>query len=307
MAVDLLHYRPWRGEFRSAWWAVWPIARQSLAVMFRRKLFWGLYALALIIFCLFFFGQYMLFWAETQVDQSTVSVAGGRVKPTDLIRLFRGLLKLNGTGEMYYNFFTYQGYMVMIMLALAGSLLVGNDIRHGSMPFYLSKPINSHHYLLGKCLAVAVFINLMTTLPALGLFVQYAVLDTYDYFTTHSRLLLGIVGYGAAMTVVLSLLLVATAVWLRKTVPLIMTWTTLFFLFRRLAESLVDRLNYDPRWKLIDLWNNLSLVGHHLLERDDKLLGRQPDVAEAAVVLIGVCLLCLIYLVRRIRAVEIVS
>jgi hypothetical protein len=33
---------------------------------------------------------------------------------------------------------------------------------------------------------------------------------------------------------------------------------------------------------------------------------RQPAVGEAALVLGGVCLLCLIYLNRRIRAVEIV-
>ena len=47
-----------------------------------------------------------------------------------------------------------------------------------------------------------------------------------------------------------ALALVATAVAVRRTVPLIMTWTTLFFFFRRLAEALVDRLYYDPRWRL---------------------------------------------------------
>ena len=53
------------------------------------------------------------------------------------------------------------------MLALAGSVLVGNDFLHGSLPFYLSKPIGRWHYVLGKCLAIGVFVNLMTTLPAI--------------------------------------------------------------------------------------------------------------------------------------------
>jgi len=309
MAVDLLYYRPWTGEFRSSWFAVWPIARQSLVMMFRRKLFWVLYGLALIIFCLFFFGQYMLFWAETQVGQESVRVgtAGPRVDPGDLIKLFRGFLKLNGTGETYYNFFWYQGYMVMIVLALAGSLLIGNDIRHGSLPFYLSKPISSHHYLAGKCLAIAVFINLLTTIPALVLFVQYGLLDTYDYFQANWQTLLGILAYGLVLTVFLSLLLTASAVWLRKTIPLIGLWVTLFFFCRQLGIALVDRLGLDPRWKLIDLWNSLSVVGYWLLGCDPAKRGQQPEVYEASFVLLAVSTLCLIYLIQRIRAVEIVS
>jgi hypothetical protein len=132
-------------------------------------------------------------------------------------------------------------------------------------------------------------------------------LDTYDYFGENWHLLLGVLGYGMLLTVVLGLLLVATAVAMRKTIPLIMTWTALFFFFRRLAEALVDRLGYDPRWKLIDLWNDLYLIGNDLLGMDHKTLGRQPDLHEAWLVVSAVSLTCLIYLIRRIRAVEIVS
>ena len=49
----------------------------------------------------------------------------------------------------------------MIVLALAGSVLVGNDFHHGSLPFYLSKPIGRRHYVLGKCLGVGAFVNLI--------------------------------------------------------------------------------------------------------------------------------------------------
>ena len=74
--VQLLHYRPWRGSLAPAWYSVWPIARLSLAIMFRRKLFWVLYGLAMFVFLLFFFGQYMVFWAETQVTETRVTVGG---------------------------------------------------------------------------------------------------------------------------------------------------------------------------------------------------------------------------------------
>jgi hypothetical protein len=212
----------------------------------------------------------------------------------------------------------------MVVLAMAGSILVGNDIHHGSLPFYLSKPLSSWHYLLGKGLAVGVFINLMTTLPALVLFVQYGLLDSWDYFIDGgwrlgiepvavwvplNPLVPGIIGYGLVITVCLSLMLVATASWLRRTVPMIMAWTTLFFFCRLLATALVEALHYDPRWRLMDLWNDTYLVGNIMLGIEQSQIRPvpQPDWNEAALVLVGVCILCLSYLVLRIRAVEVVK
>ncbi|HEY7315021.1 MAG TPA: ABC transporter permease subunit [Gemmataceae bacterium] len=308
-APALLHYRPWHGDFRSPAVSVWPIARVALVSIFRRWMFWIIYALGLLIFLLFFFGQYMLSWAQTQVGESEVPVGGlGRMNPRHLIQLFRVFLKLDGGPETYRNFFSYQGYIVMIVLALAGSILIGNDLRFGSLPYYLSKPLSRWHYLLGKALAVAVFINLMTTLPAAILFVQWGVLESWDYLYERFDLLLGILGYGLVLTVTLTLLLLATATWLRRTVPLIMTWTTLFFFCRLLSSALVDGLHFSPRWRLIDLWNSASLIGSTCLGLEPWKIRpiHQPPWYEAAVVLGGVSLLCLIYLIQRIRAVEIV-
>lgn len=303
----LLHYRPWKGEMSSPSSSTFPIARLSLLMVFRRKLFWGLYALALFIFFMFFFGQYMLFWAESQAGQEAVRLMGRRTTPGGLIKVFRERLKLNGSGETYRNFYWYQGYMVMVLLALGGSILVGNDFRHRSLPFYLSKPISPHHYLLGKSLAIAVLINLMTTLPALALFIQYGLLATEDYFSQSWLLLLGILGYGAVLTIVLTALLMATSVRLQKTVPLIMAWTTLFFFCRRLARSLVVRLDLDPNWRLMDLWNDMYIVGNALLGLRMPSPQHHPPLLHAALILLAVVLGCVLYLMRRVRGVEIVT
>jgi ABC-type transport system involved in multi-copper enzyme maturation permease subunit len=304
MSVELLHYRPWRGEFRSPAASVWPIARVCLALMFRRKLFWGLYLLGLSIFLLFFFGQFLLAWAADQMGESAIPVMGLRQDPKQLIELIRDRIKLNGSGETYANYFWYQGSMVMILLALAGSLLMGNDIHYGSLPFYLSKPLARWQYLLGKCLAVGVFVNLMTTLPALVLFIQWGLLDQWKF-----ELLPGILAYGALLTVFLSLALTATAVWLRRTVPLLMAWATLFLFGRLVARALVDGLSYNPQWRLIDLWNNLYLIGYNCLGNNMSAVerARQPEAYQAALVLATLAVFCLVYLVQRVRGVEIVT
>jgi ABC-type transport system involved in multi-copper enzyme maturation permease subunit len=288
----------------------WPIARVSLEMIFRRKLFWAIYALALMVFLLFFFGQYLMSWAVTQIDEQEVRVGGmGRANPKFLVDLFKNALKLNGSGETFRNFFWFEGYTVMIVLALTGSILIGNDLRHGSLPYYLSKPISLWDYLLGKGLAVAVFVNLMTTGPAIVLFVQYGLLESWDYFLDDGHLLVGILGYGLILTISLTSILLATATWLRKTVPLIMTWTTIFFFCRLLATAMVDTLQFHPRWRLIDLWNSTYLLGNLCLDvpLDRIRPPSQPAWYEAALVLGGVSLTCLSYLILRIRAVEIVK
>ena len=162
----LLRYRPWKGELHPPRFAAWALARTALRLMLRRWTFWGLYALGLMIFFFFFYGQYLVVWIQQQTRTQTVSVVGLPVKVGDLTK-FLDRLSLNGSAHTFGNFIWFQGYVVMIVLALAGSLLVGNDFRHGSLPFYLSKPIGRWHYLGGKCLAVGLFVSLMTTVPAI--------------------------------------------------------------------------------------------------------------------------------------------
>lgn len=321
MAASLLHYRSWQGEFRSGLRSVWPIGRVTLGTLLRRRLFWLLYAFSLLLFLMFFFGSFLLDWIEAQVSGGNVQVA--QIDSNRLSRGLRNLIRiLNGGQHTFAYFFIYQGGMVMIVLALTGSLLVGGDFVQRSVGFYLSKPIHRWHYILGKCLATGVVINLLTTVPALFLYAQNAMGDweylvNPDYFTEDNRgvgpaswvLLLGVLGFGAILTVFLSIILVATSVWMKRTMPIIMVWTSLFMFLRLLVQLLVDRLQYDPAWRLLDLWNSVCLLGFACLGFAENQIypAPQPPTWQAALSLLGVCTVCLIYLDRRMRSVEIVS
>jgi ABC-type transport system involved in multi-copper enzyme maturation permease subunit len=304
----LLHYRPWHGTLRTAGASIIPIARIAVGMMIRRKLFWVLYGLGLLFFLLFFFGQYLLAYAEAQGPDP----ANSRNNQGEIVKLMRNVLKLDGSGESYRTFFNYQGNIVMVILALAGSIVIGNDVRFGSLPYYLSKPLSRWHYLSGKALAVGIVVNLLTTVPALVLFVQYGLIYTPpdatapSYFEKDWALVFGILAYGATLTVSLCLLLLATAMWVRKTVPLIMIWSTLFYFCRIVCDTIVDRLNFNRHWRLFDLWNDTVLVGNKCLGILPGNADGQPEWYLAALVLGGVSCLCLTYLILRIRAVEIV-
>ncbi len=309
--VILLGYRPWRGALRGPWYGMWAIARSSLFLLLRRKMFWALYGVSAMVFLLFFYGQYLHSWLQTQIPDEPIrlgsGMVGATVKPKELIDIFRKILHLDGSGYTFRNFIKFESQIVMIVLALAGAVLIGNDFRFGSLPFYLSKPLHRWHYLGGKFLAVGILINLMITLPAVLLFVEYGFIDSWDYYWDSIHLLVGIVIFGALITIVLGLLLLATATWLRRTMPIIMVWTTLFVFSGGLSDLLVISFRLDSRWRLIDIWNNLYLVGNWCLQMDPATIPTpfQPRYSEAAAVLVVVCLACFAYLNRRLQAVEV--
>jgi ABC-2 type transport system permease protein len=306
---DLLRYRPWRGTPRGPLFASLAMARVSVRLMLRRRLLWGLFALGLLVFFFFFYAQYLVVWITNQLTTETVRFAGIPVTVGNLTKFFERLA-LNGTAHTFGNFIWYQGYVLVIVLALAGSVLVGNDFFHGSLPFYLSKPIGRRHYVLGKCLAIGILVNLFVTLPAILLWVEAGLLyDWETYYLDNFNLLLGILGYALVLTVTLGLLVVATAVWVRRTVPMVMIWMGLFVFMRMLSNWLVDGLKFDERWRLVDLWNDLYLCGLWCLQAEHATVRPppQPEYWEAWLTVGAVCAACLLYLRRRIQAVEIVQ
>jgi ABC-type transport system involved in multi-copper enzyme maturation permease subunit len=311
---QLLRYRALSAPRRRPWHGAVAIARSSLRLLAGRKMFWVLYAVSILIFLLYFFGQYLMVFLEQRVNESMVrtgGVLGRTIRPEFFVKMLRDAMHMDGSADTFGDFMWTEGYIVMVLLAFAGSIIIGNDFQHNSLPFYLSKPIARRHYLAGKALAVAVLVNAMTTLPGLALFLEYGFIDTWDYYVNSWRLLLGILAYGLAMTVTLSLLLLVTATWLRRTVPLVMVWTAAFVLARLVQRWLVDGLGLSPRWRLLDIWNDMYLFGqwcfgkeHHMLR---PLNQAQPSYFEATAAMLVVCLLCVLYLSRRVRAVEVVS
>ena len=175
---------PWHGSIA--------IARSSLQLLARRKLFWALYVFSLLIFLFFFFGQYLMVFLENRVSESMVRTGGlfaRNMHPEFVTQMLRDALHMDGSADTFGDFMWTEGYIVMVILAFAGSVIVGNDFQHNSLPFYLSKPIGRRHYLVGKALAVAVLVNAMTTVPAVALFIEYGFIDTWDYYVDQFRLL----------------------------------------------------------------------------------------------------------------------
>ncbi len=105
---SLLRYRPWRGDLRPPVFGALAMARVSLRTMLRRKLFWGLYGLALMVFFFFFYGQYLVVWIQQQTATQTISFGAFRVNASDLTK-FLDRMHLSGTAHTFGNYVWFRG------------------------------------------------------------------------------------------------------------------------------------------------------------------------------------------------------
>jgi ABC-type transport system involved in multi-copper enzyme maturation permease subunit len=290
MSIELAGYREWGGRRRSPWRACWAIVRTGLWTILRRWVFWGLIGLGLLNFLFNFAFIYL---------KATLAVQN------EGIARFLDNYRVTGTGQAYADFMFAQATITALLLAFAGSTLIGSDYRQGGMVYYLSRRIERRHYIAGKLLTVAAVVTLITTLPALALYVQYGLLsNSLDYFRDNPRILVGILGYGAVLAVVQSLMLFAIAAWVPKTVPLVMTWLGVFVLLRALAEAMRE-INDNRHWRLLGIWDNMQRLGELCFGSYRE--GRVPTPAQCAAVLAAVCVVCFVLILRRVRAVEVVK
>jgi hypothetical protein len=290
MQLDQAGYRSWDGQRRSPWWACLSIVRVGLVLIFKRWVFWILIGLGLLNFLFHFAFIYL---------KATLSVQN------ENIAKFLDGYKVTGTGQAYADFMFAQASICALLLAFAGSTLIGSDYRQGGMIFYLSRRIGRWHYIVGKLLTIASVVTIVTTLPALILYIEYGTLsNSFRYFIDNPNVLRGILGYGLVLAVVQSLMIFAIAAWVPRTVPLVMTWLGIFVLLKGLADAMraIDGNRY---WLLLGFWDDMHRIGRWCFGSLDET--RIPTAGYCLAVLTAVCLVSLILIVRRVRAVEVVS
>lgn len=291
-------YRPWKGRLGGRALRFWPIAGQGLRLVLRKKVFWIFLALSLLNFT---FHSAMIYGA------AQVKEKGG---PFAFLANMSKEFQFLGSGKAFREYIDFQGRVVMIMLALAGWFLLGADLRAGALPFYLSRPIGRLEYFLGKVAAASCLAALVSLVPAVVLFLEYgAFTESLGYYVENLRILGAIIAYGVLASLVPAVVLLGLWALLRRMVPMILAWGSLFVLLPVMGEGIRDIFRHRGRpdpwaWGLLDLWKDVGWVANVLFGiKDDVYLDRWP---WAAAVIAGVCLASCFAFWRRISAAEVV-
>lgn len=291
MGIDTARYHGWRGELRSPWLACLALVRVCLLQIFRRKVYWFVLALGLL--------HFLVRWVAIYIAALFPQAKAG------ILQLFE--INPYYTPEQesgYIGFMFWQSLIVTILLAFAGSTLVGDDFRFRSLPFFLSRRIDRRHYIIGKLMAIATLTALLTIVPSLLLFLEFGMLTTdFEYWFENWRIPVSVVGYGAIICLFLSIGIVSLSAHLQKTAPIAITWASVFLLLASMADLLNDSTVY---WNLIDPWRDMRYVGRLCFGTFNKDTDR--ELAWYSVyILSAVCAVALAALVHRVRAVDIVE
>lgn len=296
MGIDVAHYHGWQGELESPWWSSLALVRVAVLQVFRRRVYWFALALGLLNFLIF----WSIIYATTQLP--IPPEARGELLDRFDFSTQPEIAKDSG----YVKFMEGQSLIVMILLAFSGSLLVGADFRTRALPFYLSRRIDRVHYIAGKLLAVSALIALLTMIPAFVLFIEYGMFTTsFDYWIDNWAIALSILSYGLVLCAVLSIWIVTLSAYLQTIAPIAITWSCLFVLLSGISGA-IRRTTENRYWELLDPWRDIRYVGRLIFGGFEQDMDRELAV-WAAWLVGGICAACLVFLIRRVRAVDVVE
>lgn len=296
MGIDVAHYHGWQGELESPWWSSLALVRVAVLQVFRRRVYWFALALGLLNFLIF----WSIIYATTQLP--IPPEARGELLDRFDFSTQPEIAKDSG----YVKFMEGQSLIVMILLAFSGSLLVGADFRTRALPFYLSRRIDRVHYIAGKLLAVSALIALLTMIPAFVLFIEYGMFTTsFDYWIDNWAIALSILSYGLVLCAVLSIWIVTLSAYLQTIAPIAITWSCLFVLLSGISGA-IRRTTENRYWELLDPWRDIRYVGRLIFGGFEQDMDRELAV-WAAWLVGGICAACLVLLIRRVRAVDVVE
>ncbi len=268
-----------RGPLRKA--RFWPITREALRLILAKRAFLGL----LLLSWLPFFGFLLYILAVTRFPEA------GRVVPVD--------------GRLFGRFMSAQIQFSVLVTVFGGAGLIANDLRTGAILVYLSRPLTRRDYVVGK-LGVLLPLNFAVTMaPGLLLYVLGAALAPDQLFKwSLAWIAPAIVLQSLVVSLVMSLVALAISALSRSArvagVGFFALMVALGIVTLILREILRNRLV-----GLLSVWDDIRAIGDTLFGVAGR--GETLPWPYAALVLAGVCLVCLAILRSRVRAVEIVA
>jgi hypothetical protein len=286
MPIYDLSYRHWSGPLgtRAERWL--PIAWAGLGPLFKKRSF--IFWLVLSWIPAVVAGVMVYFF--TKMSGGAVDLGG-----TDLT---------DATAGFFHRFYDMQLMMYLLTSVFVGSGLIANDRRTNALQIYLSKAIRPVDYLLGKGLAVAGALLLVTLGPGMALVLLRVGLDQDGtYLRSHGTVPLSILAGSLLIVATLTIFSLTVSSFTKsgRTAGVILVMAYLFagafpvilnLLFGRDATSLLSPISnlrqgldwmfgQPVRYGLHPAWNLLALA-----------------------VMLGICLRILL---RRVQPVEIQS
>jgi ABC-2 type transport system permease protein len=272
-------YRRYAGQRQPDGQAWKVIASTGIRTIIRKRLFLGLLLLAWIPFV----GGAVMVYLNANFPQFTL---------------------LSMTAQRFREFLDTQGFFVFVITVWAGAGLIADDKRANALQLYLSKPLTRLEYVIGKLVVLAVFLLLVTWVPALLLLLlQVAFTGSFTFLRENLYLFPAVTLFSFVQVLLASLMMLALSSMSKSSRYVAILYAGIYF-FSHAVYGVIFAVTGSGGYSWVSVPATLNQVGDIIF----RLPPRYSSPAALSVVAILVLAAVSVWILeRQVRGVEVVS
>ncbi|HEX8456598.1 MAG TPA: ABC transporter permease subunit [Pyrinomonadaceae bacterium] len=305
MAVYEHGYKPYTGALTPEWSRFLILPRHAYRDVFRSKFFIAFFAVCFIYPLV----AAILIYLHHNVN----AIALMKLDLSELVPI---------NASFFLAFITTQCMLGFLLTVVIGPPLVSRDLANNALPLYLSRPFTRKEYVVGKMNVILFLLALITWIPGLLLYLLQAYLEGAGWLGNNLRLAAAIFLSGFVWSVVLAVLSLAVSAWLKWRVVASGALLGIFFIpsvFGEIVNALF-RTRLGHLFSIGAIMNSIWRGLFGLFERQTGQIegmarnGRlievtlfEPPLWASWLVLGLICAACVLLLMRKVRAYEVVK
>jgi ABC-2 type transport system permease protein len=298
MPIHERTYRRWQGNRRGRLWRSLVIARCGVAVALKRR---SLIVLVLLGVTPATVLAALVYHASRGPDFARL--ADGFIHTAAEWRDLVGETPAVGAvwSVIFGKFLAWQLIPVGVIATFVGPELISQDLRYRALQVYYSRPLTRSDYVLGKLMVVAVFVAMVTLVPAMLLYVVAVILEKSLRVVAETwPVICAIVAGHLLITLVTGVPVLACSSLSRRSGYVAAAWAALL-----IASETAHGLAHDA---MAQKWSHLLSIRANTVQVLTRMFGTNPayDCAWfwSLAVLAAVWLAALSVLARRVRLLE---
>jgi ABC-2 type transport system permease protein len=270
------HYGGGKGVPGRSWTV---ITAAGIRTMIRKRAFLGLLIFALAPFVV----RAVQMWISANYPQAAI---------------------LSPSAETFRQFLEQQDFFVFVITVYVGAGLIANDRRANALQIYLSKPLMRSEYIVGKLAILFVFLTMVTFVPAMLLLWLKVAFDGSFLFLKNNLFLIPAITVGSLIQVALASFTMLALSSLSKSARYVGILYVGITFFTTAIYGALYAITGSSRVSWISIGANVAQVV-------DVVFRLKPRYATpwevSLLVIIGLIVISISILERRVRGVEVVT
>ena len=206
--------------------------------------------------------------------------------------------------HMFRSFLDQQSVFVFFMSVWAGAGLIANDRRANALQIYLAKPLTRTEYILGKLSVLLAFLLSVTLVPGLLLLImQVAFSGSFAFLTQNAHLVPAVILSSLLTVLVSATTMLALSSLSKSSRYAALLFTGTIFFTKALAGAL-QGITGTSRMAWLSVTQNLEQVTDVIFRETPRY---ETPWLVSLLVLVGLVVLSVSVLERRVRGVEVVQ